>query len=199
MPAVPTSYTNPTGKQNAITSFKNWLVTNVPTAGVSDFTYAFLADVSNPQVFPLVTVTELPYFDPGISSFGMNLFPASSYPVSSPATQGTLSKLLMQIEIKTDQGADNSALKKAYKLRDRFKRGLTLAGVSADDIATTTLVPPILVLDYDTAGNPETGIVLRPCTESDSGIQEIYIPPDEATPNIHTLRLLALLEWYELN
>lgn len=196
---VPTSYTNPTGKQNVLTSFNNWLMTNVPTAGNADFVYSFLSEVSNPEVFALVTVTEQTYFDPGVGAFGMNVFPHSGYPISSPAMNGTMMCMMLQIEIKADAGVDPAAKQKAYKIRDRIKRGLVLAGVSADEAPGTALIPPIVVLDYTQTIPADTGIVAWIPVQQDNGLQESYIQPDEGTPNIHTIRILALLEWFELN
>lgn len=196
---VPTSYTNPTGKQNVLTSFNNWLVTNVPTAGAADFVYDFLAEPSTPQIFAQVSVTELTYFDPGISAFGMNIFPASNYPAVTPAKNGTGMCMMVQIEIKADAGVNKSAKQAVYKIRDRFKRALTLAGYSDDEAPGVPLVAPILVLDYGVIPPGDTGIIAHVPVERDNGLQENYIGPDEGTPNIHTMRLLALLEWYELN
>lgn len=199
MPTVPTNFTNPTGKQNLLASFKNWLNTNIPTSGASDFVYAFLSDVSNPETFPRVGVSEMQFFQPSVSYLGMSVFPAAAYPVATPATDGSLNGTLLQVEIKTDEGKDPGALKKLYQIRDRIRYGLINAGTCKGDTQTVT-VPPIIIYDYDNATpNTETGIIAWVPLEQDVAIQEQYIAPGEELPNIHTLKLLVRLEWFELN
>lgn len=197
MPPIPSTYSNPTGKRNTLASFKKWLELNVPAGASGDFAYAFLSDVSNAETFAKVGVSELQYFQPGNTAFGMNVFPASTYPVGSPAKNGTLQNMLLQIEIKADATQQTDALRLAYKIRDRIRKGLILAGV-ADDETLALYVDPIVVNDYENGG-AATGIIARVPFEQDNAVQEVYIPPDESAPNIHTLRLLVRLEWFELN
>ncbi len=180
-----------------LSSFRKWLQTEAPTAGPTDFTYSFLSDVSRGDVYPQVGMNEMQFFDPGNSAFGMNIFPKSQYPVSSPAKNGTLSAALAEITIKTDGGADRAALQKAYKIRDRIRAAIVRAGV-ADDETGVVLVNACEVLDFDNA-EARTGIIVQFPVERETSIQEFYVAPDETTPNIHTLRLLVRLEWFELN
>jgi len=194
---IPTGFTNPTGKRNALASFNKWLTTEAPTAGAADFVYTFLSDVSNAETFNRVSVSELQYFSPSNSAFGMNIFPASAYPVATPAKHGTLNAMLVQIEIQADAGTDNDAKRKVYKIRDRIRAAIVQAGVGNDE-TNAVLVAACEIKDFEN-GEALTGIILRCPTEQDSAIQEIYVPPDSGTPNIHTLRLLVRLEWYELN
>jgi hypothetical protein len=194
---ISSSYTNPTGKRNALASFKAWLVAQAPTAGNADFVYAFLSDVSNPETFTRVGVSELQYFQPGNSAFGMNVFPASAYPVAAPAKHGTLQTMLLQIEIKADASVDVDALRKVYKIRDRIRAAIEQAGVANDETGVVA-VDACEIQDFENA-QALTGIILRCPLEQENAIQEIYIPPDANAPSIHTLRLLMRLEWYELN
>lgn len=196
MPPVPTNYKNPTGKQNVLGSFNKWLETNVPAASAADFVYVFDPEMQ-PNTFPQVLVTEFQYFNPGATVFGMNVFPSSSYPALVPATQGMLMEIMIQIDIKCDQGADKNAKRTVYQLRDRIKRGLMLAG-NSDDITNVVTVPPIAVLDYDNAG-AATGIIARVPVEQDNAIQEKYLSPDASAQNLQTIQLLVRLQWYELN
>jgi hypothetical protein len=191
------TYTNPTGKRNLLASFKSWLQTEVPYGAGSVFRYAFLADNSNAKKYASVGVVELQYFQPGAGFFGMNVFPASTYPLADPAKHGSLNAALFQIDIQTDSGTDNEALRNAYKIRDRIRAGLVQAGVANDETGAVA-VEPIKVLDFENA-QAETGIIARVPLEQENAIQESYIPPDENTPQIHTIRLLVRLEWFELN
>lgn len=196
MPPIPSNYSNPTGKSNVLTSFNKWLALNVPPANDQDFTYVFDNEMQ-PSPLPTVEVVEFQYFNPGVEFFGMEIFPASTYPSAAHATQGSPMELMLQIAIRTDQGQDPNAKFNAYKIRDRIKRALVLAGVS-DDISDTVLVDPILVLDYDNAATP-TGIIASVPVGQQNAIQERYTPPDGAIPNIHTITLLVRLGWFELN
>lgn len=193
---VPVNYTNPTGKQNVLTSLNKWLETNVPAASSSDFVYIFDNEIQA-NTLPSVQVSEFQYFDPGADFFGMNVFPKSAYPVSSPANQGSRSEMMILIDIKADQGSDVNAKKVIYQIRDRIRRGLMLAGVS-DDVTDVQILPPISVLDYDNAA-ADTGIIAQIPTEQDNCIQEKYLPPDASAENLHSIQLLVRLWWFELN
>lgn len=196
---IPATWTNPTGKRNLMTSFKKWLETQAPSEGITDFQYDWMSDVSNAKVFPNVGVSELPYFQPGGGAFGMNIFPKSAYPVEAPAKNGTFASALMQIEIKTDQGKRPDALQQLYKIRDRIKGAIQQAGI-ADDETLVVRVAGIEVKDYqDNVNGASTGIFARVPMGEASAIQEQYIEPSDSLPNIHTIKLLVRLDWFELN
>ncbi len=198
---IPTNYINPTGKQNVLTSFNKWLETNIPPADSRDFSYIFDPQMAATKL-PEVEVTEFQYFNPGNSAFGMNLFPASSYPTASPATQGTMAEMMIQINIRADQGIDKNAKRSIYRIRDRVKRGLQLSAM-VDDATGNPYVAPMLILDYGNAppATPPsaTGILMRIPVEQDNAIQERYLPPDAGAQNIQTIQLLVRLQWYEMN
>jgi hypothetical protein len=201
--AVPANYTNPTGKQNVMNSFKQWLKDNVASGGApNDFTF-YLAAGQVPAQYPAVTVEEFQFFEPEADAMGMQVFPASSYPIGSPSTQGSKNELQMMIEIMTAQGntdglgTQQGALKQLYQLRDRFRRALVLAGV-CDDVTGNQIVPPIYLLDYDNGAAP-TGIICELLPTSGTGLQERYIKPDNAQQQIHRYQLLVKLRWYEMN
>lgn len=194
------NFSNPTGKRNALASFKYWLKTVVPATGLDDFTYSFVSDVSNPKVFSNVGVSELPYFQPGVTSFGMEVFPKNNFPAGAATSQGTLSVMLLQIDIKTDQPVGRDGLQKLYRIRDRIATALRYAGMTRPDPPFEVIVPGIEVRDFRQGGDGEsTGVYARIPLNQDTAIQEQPAPPDETTPNLNTLRLLVLLEWFELN
>lgn len=195
MPAVDPGFTNPTGKNNLVTSFNKWLELNVPTAGADDFVYDFLHD-QDPQVFPRVDVYEVSDASRAATSFGKTIAPFNTHPTLNPATEGQQSAITMQVDIQTDDRRSKTAKRDMYKIRDRFRYGFDNAGV-ADDVTGAEKVPPILVLDFDD-GAAETGIIAQVSLE-DGAIQETYVPPEEGKPSIHLLSLTVRLEWFELN
>ena len=190
MPTVPTTYKNPTGKQNLLTSFNNWIETNVPSAGVSDFTYVFMAEDTT-QIFPSVHVQEYNFFNAGSNAFGEVLFEAGSQ------EEGANNQIMLDISIYHDLSKDASAKKKMYQIRDRIVRGLKKAGHS-DDATDALIVSPIEVLDYDNAAT-QTGIVAYVPTEEDNHIIENPFQPTPEAPTVYRLQLLVKLCWYEMN
>jgi len=190
MPVAPT-YKNPTGKNNALTSFNKWLATNVPPANAADCTYAFSSQLLA-AVFPRVEVSEFQYFDSSNSAYGMNVFPAGAQ------KQGKLNQAMIEFNIYDDVVAHSDAKRHIYQVRDRLIHGLTLAGYS-DDITNVVAVPPIALLDYDQLTPTDTNILVRVPFEQDNAVIERYYAPTADSPNIHRIQLLIKVEWYELN
>jgi len=191
MPPVPTSYTNPTGKQALLSSLNDWLVLNVPTSGASDFTYGFLIS-ENPAVMPRVDVNEFKYFDPSETAMGGMIFPAAT---GAQQSRGKENRTLIEFWISTDQKQSANAKEKMYQIRDRLVYGLNAAGV--DDGAGNVLVPPIAILDPANSSF-DTGTVARLMSEEDNYLIENYFPPSAAMPTIHRYQLLAKISWYEM-
>ncbi len=196
--SIPGEYTNPTGKNNALSSFNLWLTRVVALRVSGDFGWIFDPEMQ-PATYPHVEVTEFQYFNPGNTAFGMEVFPANSYPAAAPPTQGTQMEMLIQINIRADQGADVNAKKTVYQIRDRIKRALQLSAM-VDSSTGNGYVEPIQVLDYDAnTDGLATGILARIPVEKDNAIQERYLPPDAGAQNIHTIQLLVQLQWFEMN
>ena len=185
---VPTTYTSPTGFNNAVTSFNKWLATNVPPASAADFIYDFLGQMDS-TVFPRVAVTPMDNTEPGISAMDQQLLAAGSQ------TKGRPNELIFEINIYDDVKANAAAKKHVFQVRDRILRGLANAGISND--ADVEIQPPIKVLDYDNAG-ADTGIVLQVLIEQQAGITGRYFPPGAEAPGIHRLQLLVRTKWHEL-
>lgn len=195
---IPGTYTNPTGKNNALSSFNIWIARVVTQKISGDFGWVFDPEMQ-PSKFPSVEVTEFQYFNPGNSAFGMEVFPGNSYPAAAPPTQGTLMEMLVQLTIRADQGADLNAKQTVYQIRDRIKRALQLSAM-VDSSTGNGYVEPLKVLDYDADQNGlDTGIIARIPVEQDNAIQERYLPPDASAQNIHTIQLLVRLQWFEMN
>ena len=187
---IPTSYKNPTGKNNVLTSINNWLLTNVPTANAADFTYSFLND-RDTTVFPAVDVKEYNFAAKGMGSFGGVLFEAGAQ------KEGRDNQLMIDINIYDDIREHADAKKHVYQVRDRLVRGLTQAG-NSDDITNVVTVPPIAVLDYDNS-EAVTGIVAYVPTEEDNHIAENPFPPTPEQLTVYQLQLIVKLYWYEMN
>ena len=192
-----------TGQWNALTSFNNWINNNVGTsnngagpAGIPNWSYSWMQQQED-KPYPLVQTVEFmapdggQYFDDGILDVG-------TYPVSTPATNGSLSRVGIKITIQDDQGINAGAVQNIRVIRDNIMHALRNAGVS-DDSTGSTPIPCIEIYDHSAGGSPpDTGITLRPLLE-DGGTIERYIAPDESAPNLHTLEILCRFDWFELN
>lgn len=198
MPVLPT-YTNPTGFQNVMASINEWLVLNVPanvtvavpSVDAGDFNYDFVADADTAK-FPRVTVTgPIDNPEPGVNAMGQVVFP------NGDQEQGRPNVIVIEINIYTDSGQDDSAKKLAYQIRDRVARGLANAGISKD-LDDTVILPPIKVLDYDNAA-ADTGIVATVQIESANGLGCRYFPPTAEASTVHRIQILARVHWYELS
>jgi len=197
MPAVPTTYTNPTGKRALLYSLNTWLTANVPSSGPSDFSYGFLQQL-NPSVMPRIDVNEFRYYDPGDSAFGGQIFPAAGV---GQQKRGKANLAMIDINIFTDQNQQANAKQKLYTLRDRLVYGLTNAGVPDFELSTpaleVVLVPPIKILNPALA-DFDTGIIAQVMTGEDNFLVENYFPPTAEKPLIHQYQLLVKIGWYEM-
>jgi hypothetical protein len=191
MPAILPSYTEPTGKNNVLTSINKWLQANVPPANDADFKYIFTSEVA-PVVFPMVTVTEFPFFDPGFNAMGNVLFNAANY----TSDQGRINHLMLDINIYTSNAVDPNAKRNMLRIRDRIISGLTKAGLYDDD-TNVQLAPPISVLDYDN-GAADTGTVARVAIEEANYAIERYYPPSADVPDVHRYQLLVKIQYFEM-
>lgn len=185
---VAEAYTNPTGFQNLLSSFNEWLFLNVPPG--SQFTYNFMADAGTTDFPSVEVVGPIDNVEPGANAYGELVFPAGAQ------EQGRPNVVTIEINIYTDSRKDKSAKKTAFQIRDRIARGLANAGLSNDDDGTVIL-PPIKVLDYDNSA-ADTGIVARVQTRSASGLGSRYFPPSADASTVHKIQMLARVEWYEL-
>lgn len=192
MPALPANFTNPTGKQALLYSVKKWLVTNMLAANDADFQWGFLQELA-PSVMPRIELTDFRYFDPSVTAFGDNVFPAAS---SGMQKEGRLNRCMLQFDIYTDQQQAADAYKHAYQLRDRLVYCLENAGITRDS-DNTEVLPPIKVLNPE-ASDFDTGTVARLMTEEDNHVIENYYAPNAERPNVHQVQLIAKLEWFEM-
>jgi hypothetical protein len=186
-----------TGKFNALSSFRYWLETNVPPTSVTpNWTYTFLQQLTNTS-FPIVQVTEYMSPDPGSDSLGMIVAPYAVYPSSAPATEGSPQRMGVKISIQDDITVDVNALQTIYQIRDQIRHALILAG-QANDATGAVAIPNVEIMDYAQSPALDTGFSVEIEDEAGS-IIERYIPPDETTPNLHTVELLVRLGWMEMN
>ncbi len=176
-----------TGKQNALTAFNTWLQTNVPAA--DGFTY-FFDQALDPTVYPSVEVSEFKFFDPGESALGGQIFEAGP----DGSTQGSLMRVVMELNIRTNGATDTSYVAHARQMRDWIIYALRNAGVWSDD-QNKVLFPPILILD---SSSNATGICLRPMTEVDNWAIENFYAPEPPDTLIARYQLMIRLEWYEM-
>ncbi len=190
--ALPTSFTNPTGKTALFYSVQSWLQTNVPTANAADFTYAFLQDLG-PSVMPRVEVSEFNFSDPGEDVFGGIAYPAAA---TGQQTEGQRQLAMLEVNIYVDGSKQTDALKHLRQVRDRIRYGLVNAGTTRD-IDNAEILPPIRVLDPANS-NFDTGIIARVKSEDDNAVTENFFKPQAPQSLIYRYQLLFKLEWYEM-
>lgn len=152
------------GKQNFMSSLKQWLVDtvrggylgndNLPVG--QDFYWAFDYPLL-PLKLPAIGVTEVGLFDIGAKALDFNLvdFDASGNPIRAVTNQ-----TLVEINC-WDQDHDNfgGATKKVYELRDRVVLALEFAG-TPNNTETGFLVAPIRLLDFSQTTKPYMGPIL---------------------------------------
>ncbi len=143
-PAVPTTYTNPTGLQNAMTSVCKWMQANIPASG---FAYQFLSQLQGIKP-PYVSVTDFSLPQPGNTAYGKEINPDAP---NGQQQTGRESNAMLEINIRTDITIDGNAVENLRKIRDRIIYGLTNAGVP-NDIDNSIPVPAISLLNYSAAG-----------------------------------------------
>lgn len=176
-----------TGKTNVWESFNDWLTTNVPES--LGFTYGF-GQALDPAVMPRADVTEFKFFDPGDSAMGGDIFPANA---GLGPTQGKVQRMMVEINLRTDGGQNDSALEFVRQMRDWFVYALQNAGVPNENLVP--IFPGILI--NDALGNP-TNIAARVVTEVDNAFVENFFDPAPPESKIFRYQLLFRLEWYEM-
>jgi hypothetical protein len=189
---VSATYTNPTGKNNLLTSINKWMQLNIPPASEADFVYYFTSQMQ-PAVFPRVEVTEFPFFSPGSDALGSVIYNAAT----KTSDQGKTESVMIEVNIYESSAKNENAKRDMLRIRDRLVKGITQAGLS-DDINDTVIMPPISVLDYDN-GAADTGIVARFCIEESNAKIERYYAPTADYPDIHRYQILLKFQWYEMH
>lgn len=199
---IPSSFVNPTGKQNVISSINNFLIDQIGGGEVYDgestslsggntFFWMFDYPLSG-MVFPSISISEIGLFSRQPRALGrvLGIDKTTGKPI-----KGDRNQTLIEINCwAKDTPSKADATKVVRELRDKVNYVLINAG-EFDEDTDSLVIPPIQLKDFSQPSPPVVGVI--ELDRTDNSIDEKYIV-DADDQNIKRYKLLVRLFWSEL-